>query len=159
MLFLALGQILVQTLDARLGDGDASRTYELQDATEFIELVEVVEHIGCDACLLDNGVGGINLHNVGIVATYDTRHLGISEHHRRRKLQQRGFEDEDFIIDEAVGLQHVDALLDLLGKHLSHLLLAIAGNRVFMYAWCRRSAYVERLDIDLTTSKDGRNLI
>lgn len=157
--FFAFRNVGVEAFDAGLGDCDAACTDELQDATEGVELGEELYHIPRDACVLDDGVCGVHFDDAGVVAADYARNVLIGEYHRCGKLQQGGLEDEYLVVDEAVGLQDVDLLLDLLGQHLGHFLLAVAGDGVFVHAWSGRSAYVQALDVDLSAGKDGGYLV
>ena len=145
--------------DARLGDGDATRTDELEHTTEVVQATEELQNIVGDACLLDRCKGWIDLDDAGVETSNDTRYLLVGQDGRGREFEQRGFEDEDLVIDKTVGLKHVNLLLYLLDQHLGHLALAVAGNRVFMYAWSAAGTYIKTLDVDLSASKDGGNLV
>ena len=137
MLFLALGNVSIKAFDARFGNGDAACADELQHTTQCIEPRKEFDDIFRYACILHDGIGGIHLNDTGIVLAHNAGDVLIGKHHRCGQLQQGGLEDEYLVVDEAVGLQHINLLLNLLGQHLRHFLLAIAGDRVFVYAWCR----------------------
>ena len=133
-ILLTLSEVLVKMLDARLGDGDSTRTDELKHTTEVVQATEELQNIVGDTCLLDRREGWIDLDNAGIETSYDARYLLVGQDRWGGEFEQRGFEDEDFVIDEAVGLEDINLLLYLLDQHLGHLALAIAGNRIFVYA-------------------------
>ena len=157
--FLALCDVGIEAFDARLGDSYAACADELQDAAKRVELGEEFYHVLRDACVLNDGVCGVHLDDAGVVAADDAGDVLIGKHHRRGELQQGGLEDEYLVVDEAVSLQHIDLLLDLLGQHLSHFLLAVARDGVLVYARSGGRANVEALDVDLPTGEDGGYLI
>ena len=111
---------------------------------------EEVHDILRDAGLLNDGVCGIHLHETGIVATHNAGNFLVGQHLGSGEFQQGGLHHEYLVVHEAVGLEHVYALLYLLDEHLRHLLLAIACDGVLVHAGGAGGTHVERLDVYLT---------
>ena len=133
-ILLTLSEILVKMLDARLGDGDSTRTDELKHTTEVVQATEELQNIVGDTRFLDCREGWIDFDNASIETSHDARYLLVGQNRWGGEFEQRGFEDEDFVIDEAVGLEDINLLLYLLDQHLGHLALAVAGDGIFVYA-------------------------
>ena len=159
MFFFSLCYVGIEALYAGLRDCDSTSADELQDAAKCIELGEKFYHILCDASVLDDGVGGVHFHYASIISANDAGDVLIGKYHRSGELQKRSLEDEYLVVNEAVSLQDINLLFNLLGQHFRHLLLAVAGDCVLVDARSGRGANIEALDVDLATSEDCGNLI
>ena len=141
------------------GDGDAARAYVLQHAVEGIELGAQGDDLVRHARLLHHGIYSVGLHDTGAVAADGLRDERIAQQLGSGDLEQCHLLHEYLIVEEVVGLHHVDLFLYLLGHLDDGVLVAPCGDGVSVYALDGRSRCIEALDIELATGKHGSNLI
>ena len=132
VLFLPLADIFADMLAAAFGNGNAARAHVLQHALELLQRRVERLNILRQAAFGDNGVGGVHLDNVGVVNADLARNALLVEHCGRRNLEQAALLYKYLIVSEIVGLKDVDFLFNLTGDFVDSLLVAVAGNGVFV---------------------------
>ena len=113
--FLFRLAFLEETLHRLLGgpgEGDTSRTDELED-THFLQfLVETLRLVGVSR-FLDNGEGTVHLDDPGIVPREQVFQVPAIQQFVRRHLVQGKFAVDDLFVGIIEGLDHIHPLLDL----------------------------------------------
>ena len=159
VLRLALGQVLVDALEATGGDGHASRADKLQHAAQCLKLLVEAGNVLAHAVHLDDGEHRVHLDDAGTELADNLGHLGMAFQPRRSQLVKGYLVLVDFVVGEVMRLQYVH-LLRYLPDHL------LDGGRVrpcrdgvLVHSFDGRCGHVQALDVDLSACEHGRDLV
>ena len=146
-------------LYATLCDGNSARAHILEHASAVSQrMIERLDIFG-KTVLCDDAVRWINLYDVGIVDADVSANLRILEHHGSRNFYQSALFDENLVVGEIVCLKNINFLFNLTRNLVNRLLVAVACNGVLVYALYARSRNVKALDVYLSASEHGCNLV
>ena len=121
--------------------------------------MEEVRDVLCQACQEHRAIGWVHLHHTSIMLADGARNLWVLQQDRSRNLEESHLMDEDLVVRVVIALHYVDFLLYRLVDFLN--LLGIAPHRdgIFVDVLDAASRYVQALDVHLSASEDGSNLI
>ncbi len=155
----AFRKIFGKVLYATLCDGNSARAHILEHASAVSQrMIERLDIFG-KTVLCDDAVRWIHLYNVGIVDADVPANLRILQHHGSRNLYQSALFDENLVVGEIVCLKNINFLFNLTRNLVNRLLVAVACDGVLVYALYARSRNVKALDVYLSASEHGCNLV
>ena len=121
--------------------------------------MEQVGDVFCQSCKEHRAVSRIYLHHACIVLADGTRHLRIFQQDGCGNLEESHLVDKDLVIGVIVTLHHIDLFLYRLVDFLYLLLVTPHRNGVLVNVLDTAGRYIQTLNIHLSASKHGCNLI
>ena len=158
VLELALCEEVVDKLDGRACDDDASAAHELFDIIT-LQLAEKCFGLVVMACFFNDGVVGGDVEDSGAVAADDRFDVALADDGGCGHFIEGHFLIDDVGVGVAEGSDHVDALFDLFDHLVHHFGVAVACDGDFVDAGCGACRGADALDVEASACEDDRELV